>query len=259
MHRVPRHGITRLSRRSFLWGAGAALAAAGSVRAVADGGASPSEPSPVLEDDFDQGSLAEDWWVRTAFNDFETEVVDVTGGRLRLACSTIGTDDSTVKYHGVRTAEPVVSTAHTAVVECTLDWNSPPNGCYMQAGLYLSPEASDCPVTLDDRLEFVYIGVPPGQTARGWLTLRQDGLQPRVLYDEGWPQDRTGRSIGVQRLTLEISPTRLVLWENGEVLLEAHDSALGWEQAYLYLQQSSHSNYPLRTVFFDEVRVLRLT
>ena len=47
----------------------------------------------------------------------------------------------------------------------------------------------------------------------------------------------------------------LVVTENGAKILEADDLRLDFEQAYLYLQHSTHSNYPPRAVFFDDVLV----
>jgi len=91
--------------------------------------------------------------------------------------------------------------------------------------------------------------------ARACVTLRQGGLQPRILLDEGWPRDRTGRRIGVHSVSLLFERDRLTLQEDGEALLTAGDLDLDWGWSHLYLQQSSHSNYPLRTVYFDDVRV----
>lgn len=253
-----RSGAPDPTRRGFLRGMGVALGGALIGRASADGGPVVEETAPLLQDGFDGPDLNEALWTHTAHNDFETSIVDILGGRLRIACSTIGTDDTTVKYHGVRSAEPVVPASEGAAVSCLLDWNAPANGCYMHAGIYLSPEAADNPADLDDRLEFVYIGVPPGQTARGWATLRQGGLQPVILLDEGWPRNRAGRSIGLQSVSLEVVRGRVSLKENGETILTVGDLNLDWGWVYLYLQQSSHSNYPLRTVFFDDVCVSRL-
>jgi len=54
----------------------------------------------------------------------------------------------------------------------------------------------------------------------------------------------------------------LQVWERGsgvdapeKLLFEIEQQTLPFEQAYIYLQMSSHSNYPAREVFFDEVRV----
>lgn len=248
-------GPPALTRRSLLAGMGATLGGALARRALDDGGPVAESPGPLLYDPFDGPDLDGTLWEPTAHNDFESHIADVVGGRLRLACSTIGTDDTTVKYHGIRSVEPMVPITDGAVVEFLFDWNDQANGCYMHAGVYIAPEASDNPADVDDRLEFVYIGVPPGQMARAWVTLRQGGLQPRILLDEGWPRDRTGRRIGVHSVSLLIERDRLTLQEDGEALLTAGDLDLDWGWSHLYLQQSSHSNYPLRTVYFDDVRV----
>jgi hypothetical protein len=237
---------------------GASIGGALLCGAVSADGGEPPPDEPILEDDFSGDGLDGSLWVRTAHNDFQEEVVEVVGGLLHVGCSTIGTEDATVKRHGVRTREPVAPVAGGVRIEYTVDWNDPFNGCYMQAGAYVSPQAGDNPEGLDDRLEFVYVGVPPGQTARGWVTLRQDGRHPTILMDENWPDDRDGREIDVQRIAMELTPESLRIVENGERILAATDLELDWDQAYLYLQQMSHSNYPMRSVFFDDVRIERL-
>jgi len=223
---------------------------------AADPQDNPGRREAVFADDFSQGALDEAKWARTRCHDFQEEVVDVVDGRLRLAAATLGTDDATVKLHGVRTTEPVVDLTQPVEIALTLDWNHQANGCYMTAGAYLCPEAADNPRDAASWLRVEYIGVPPGRNARCLVSVRRDGLDEQLLT-EGWPAQREGRAIGVQRLQLTLDDGHLRISENGAPLLEVADLRPGFDRAYLYLQQSSHSNYPRREVFADDVRVWR--
>ena len=100
-----------------------------------------------------------------------------------------------------------------------------------------------------------YIGVPPGQNARALLAVK--GLNgERQLFTEGWPEKhRTGRKIGNQHVRLLLTPDALRIWENGKLLFETTQRVLASQEAYLYLQMSSHSNYPPREVYFDNIVV----
>ena len=78
------------------------------------------------------------------------------------------------------------------------------------------------------------------------------------LYDEGWPKEqRIGRKIGRQRLQFLIDPVALTAFENGAEFLKRPQHKLTFTKAYLYLQLSSHSNYPPREIFFDDIEVKR--
>jgi len=101
--------------------------------------------------------------------------------------------------------------------------------------------------------------VPPGKNARAWISRRVNGGK-QVLYNEGWPEkQRTGRKIGQQTVKIRWQDDRLRVIENGQVLWEAAWESFGFPQAYLYLQMSSHGNYPARELFFDDVSVARPT
>lgn len=220
-------------------------------------GAAPEgqgDASIVLRDDFSLETLDDSKWQRTRQNDFETEAVELVGGRLRMAASTLGTDDRTVKFHGVRTKEPLVALTGRAEISFELDWNDQANGCYMTVGAYLCPVAAENPREEGSWLRLLYIGVPPGRNARCLVSAKVAGHEKRLLT-ENWPQERTGRKIGRQRVQIALDGDSLVVTENGGKLLEADDLRLDFEQAYLYLQHSTHSNYPLRDVFFDDVVV----
>jgi hypothetical protein len=47
--------------------------------------------------------------------------------------------------------------------------------------------------------------------------------------------------------------------ENGEGLFSIGNHGINFTQAYLYLQMSSHSNYPSRDVYFDNILVQRVS
>ena len=214
-----------------------------------------SAPSPAWADDFSHEELDPDQWAVTSAADFRENIVEVLDGRLRLQVDTIGTDDETVKYLGVRSVGPIRFAAETRIT-AELDWNDQANGSYLRAGLVLSPLAtSGNPQEGSDWLKVEYVGVPPGKNAR-ILVARQAGGRVRHLYNEGWPQtNRGGRQIGRQDITLVIREASFEVLENGALIFESGPGELPFASAYLYLQMSSHSNYRAREVFFDDVSV----
>ena len=208
----------------------------------------------TLTESFSAKALDPTVWVVTRKNDFQESKVDLVNGRLRMRAATIGTDDKTVKFHGVRSAQPV-SLRQPFELSFEVDWNNQANGCYLTTGIFLCPTATDGnPADEKDWWKLEYVGVPPGKNARAWVSARSKGGE-RVLYDEGWPtKQRTGRKIGKQAVTIRWQHDRLTIVENEKTLWET-DWSVTWPNAYLYLQMSSHSNYPAREVFFDEVAV----
>jgi hypothetical protein len=206
-------------------------------------------------DDFSAPQLDNSRWVRTKQHDFSEEAVEVVGGRLRMAAATVDTDPQTVKFHGVRSRKAVVDISGDVRVEFLLDWNDQANGCYMRAGIYLCPAVSQNPREEQRWLRMIYVGVPPGRTGRAWLSASMAGNE-RAIMTENWPDDRAGRAIGTQRVAIVLEGDTLTVTENGEVTHSAPRPDLGFERAYLYLQHSSHSNYGLREVFFDDIRVV---
>ncbi len=211
--------------------------------------------SPLIHETFDDKALDEKLWRVTRKHDFQDWKVEVADGRLRLMAATIGTRPETVKWLGIATREPLVDLTRPVEIEFELDWNRQRNGCYLTAGLYLCPVETDAPKEEPDWLKVEYIGVPPGKNGRCEVASRVRG-RLRLLYTEGWPlEQRTGRPLGRMRVKLTISNGRLALRENGKLLFELPKLELGFQKARLYLQMSSHSNYPPRTVFFDNVVV----
>lgn len=218
---------------------------------------SASAPAPVarFEDAF-EGALEGARWAPTSEADFEEKVVDIQSGRLRLRCATRGTDDRTVKFFGVRSVSPIRLEAGT-LVAAELDWNNQANGSYLSAGLVLAPaRVEGNPLTTPDFLRVEYIGVPPGKNGRIVVVTRNKGRE-QYLFTEGWPQvRREGRPIGLQKVELRFRKGgAFEVLENGNTLFESKDKALESDTVYLYLQMSSHSNYPPRELFFDNVRV----
>lgn len=209
----------------------------------------------TLTDPFSGKALDPSVWVVTRKNDFQESRIDLVNGRLRMRAATLGADDKTVKFHGVRTAKPI-SLRQPFQLSFELDWNEQANGCYLTAGIFLCPTATDGnPGDEKDWWNFEYVGVPPGKNARAWVRVRRKGGQ-RILYDEGWPtKQRTGRKIGKQAVSIRWQDDRLTVVENGKELWRTDWREFGFSSAHLYLQMSSHSNYPPREVFFDDVSV----
>ncbi len=211
-----------------------------------------------FRDDFSSPSLRKDRWVVTAAGDFEERAADVTGGqRLRLRADTRATRDDTVKFLGVRTRE-AFAVRDGLCVAATLDWNDQANGSYLSAAVILAgAETRANPLLGRDWLAAEYVGVPPGRSARLQLASSSSGLR-RTLEDEGWPLvQRGGRTIGRVRVVLFVAPTATRLWENGELRHESAGPTLLAPRVFLHLQLSSHSNYPAREVYFDDVEVGR--
>lgn len=214
-----------------------------------------------LVEDFQGGVLASDQWQITRHNDFNRSEIDVVksaegGFRLRLLADTMGTDDDTVKFHGVRTTKPFDFT-EGKVISFALDWNAQQNGSYLTAGIFLAPVATDeNPRSGREWLALEYVGVPPGGNIRLQVAKKRNGSLG-FLFTEGWPeQQRNGRRInGPQHLQLVIDKERLAVSENNNELFSVAEHGLGFTRGYLYLQMSSHSNYPAREIYFDDIHI----
>jgi hypothetical protein len=214
----------------------------------------PPTGAPLFADDFSAAKLDPAKWERTKANDFETETVDLVKGRLHMGAATVGTDDRTVKFHGVRSVAQVVDLARGATVSFDVDWSNQANGCYMTVDAYLCPTVAENPGAEKSWLSLSYIGVPPGRNGRCQIATSTNGSLTMV-YTENWPKERTGRHIGLQHVDIKVSRDSVELVENGKRLLETKGLKLDFGKAYLYLQHSSHSNYPLREVCWDNVAI----
>lgn len=178
--------------------------------------------------------------------------------RLRLLADTLGTQDDSVKFIGVRNTRLIdLSKATRIAVE--LDWNHQINGSYLSVALVLSPhKTKQNPLKTSDWLKIEYVGVPPGQNARMIIGLMVKGRE-RTLYTEGWPDtNRIGRRIALQKITVVFLDRLLFqIWENDQLIYDSKLNKLPFGKAYLYLQLSSHSNYSARSIYFDNIRITR--
>jgi hypothetical protein len=218
-----------------------------------------------LHDDFNGGYLNPELWQITQQGDFKERTVDVydvdlsenIDYRLRLRMNTIGTRDGTVKFHGVRSVEKVDFSAGKEI-SFDLDWNNQSNGCYLTAAMYLCPTVTNGnPGEEKDWLKFEYVGVPPGHNARCVIATKTDG-KVKYLYTDGWPEQQTGRHIGYQRISIILDNTNFKIIENEKEIYNTTSHGLEFTSAYLYLQMSSHSNYPTREIYFDNVGITSL-
>ena len=240
--------MTRGGRRALF---GACLLAAASAGTVA---------AATWREDFSAGSLDPQRWERTLDGDFRKQSAEVIanaagpGYRLRLLADTVGTRDDTVKHVGVasRCALPVGSDARLRV---RVDWGPPANGSYLAAAILISPHSTTGdPQATDDWLSIGYVGVPPGHNARLLVAARAGGIT-RTLFTEGWPdRDRQGRPVARAEIEVAWRGPSLEIRENGRLVLAAAAAEAPFKAAHVYLQLSSHSNYPARAVYFEDLR-----
>ena len=216
-------------------------------------------PALTLREDFASGSLDPARWERTHEGDFRTQSAEVvasaTGGhRLRLLADTVGTRDDTVKHLGVvtRCRFPLGPDAGFRI---RIDWGPPDNGSYLAAAIVISPHATTGdPQTTDDWLSIGYVGVPPGGNARLLVVARKRGVT-RTLYTDGWPGPlREGRRIGRPEIEVARHGPSLEVREDDRLVLVTAASEAPFDAAHVYLQLSSHSNYPSRMVHFEDLR-----
>jgi hypothetical protein len=85
--------------------------------------------------------------------------------------------------------------------------------------------------------------------------MKREGRE-RWLYNEGWPREqRTGRPLGVPHVEIHVEDGFWKIVEDGRTLFDSGNKwPLPFREAHLYLQMTSHSNYPPRAIFFDNVR-----
>ena len=218
-------------------------------------------PTGEFSDNFNDSELDREKWLITRESDFAEFAVDIArvkdsekDGRLRLHCGTRGTDDMTVKSLGVVSQAPLDLSGEKSL-RIDFDWNDQSNGCYMTGAIYLCPTLTTAnPREESEWLRLEYVGVPPGRKARAAIWLR-NGSAAQWIYDEGWPKkQRTGRTIGKLHIEVSFDNGKWRVMENGKLLFEPQEKwNLPFEKAYLYLQMTSHSNYPPREIFFDNI------
>jgi len=224
----------------------------------------PGDPikSIEIQESFSAGYLDPERWKIIEEGDVQQKKIDVIAVdplkpevyRLRLGMNTIGTDDDTVKYIGVRTIDKL-SLRVPREISFDLDWNNQSNGCYLSAAVFLCPTVTNTnPEREKNWLRLEYIGVPPGKNARAVIVINENG-NIRHLYTEGWPENRSGRHIGFQRIKMIFDVNGFTVLENGGVLYQDKSINLKYESTYLYFMMSSHSNYPFREVYFGNISV----
>jgi hypothetical protein len=217
-----------------------------------------------FRDNFNTGYLDPERWKMVQEGDVRQNIIDVIAVdptkqdeyRLRLGMNTIGTQDDTVKCIGIRSSNKLSFHA-PGEISLDLDWNNQSNGCYLTAAIYLCPTITKTnPEREEDWLRFEYIGVPPGRSARAVIAIKDKGTVKR-LYTEGWPEERRGRHIGFQRIKITLGINGFTVLENGALLYHIDSMNLKFASIYLYLMMSSHSNYPFREIYFDNISVLQ--
>jgi hypothetical protein len=214
--------------------------------------ASPGAPSPALLDPAR--------WSKCEEGDFEESSIGLAGSRedggerLKVRAATRGTRDDTVKFLGVRSV-PAFGLIPGARISARLDWNHQANGCYLSQAIILSPQSTKGnPLLGPDWFKVEYIGVPPGENARLLIACRTQGRE-RFLFTEGWPDaNRKGRKIDLQGIEIVVLPAGVQVLENGATVFESKEKLLPTALSHLYLQVSTHSNYPPRELFFDRIR-----
>jgi hypothetical protein len=220
----------------------------------------------IFYENFSSGVLNSQTWQITREGDFKESIVDVhdidpsknVDSRLRLGVNTIGTSDDTVKFLGVKSINKV-DFSDGKEISFDLDWNNQSNGCYLTGSFYLCPTAtSGNPENEKNWIKFEYVGVPPRQNSRCVIANKVAG-DTTLLYVEGWPEERTGRKIADQHIKLILKDKSFKIMENGKELYISPLHGLNFTSAYIYLQMSSHSNYPLREIYFDNVVVTKYT
>ncbi len=217
---------------------------------------------PELREDFSSGKLDPKVWVPFVIHDVKQAVSQVSDRgtperpdlRLALGADTIGTDDRTVKTVGVRTKRSFDFRAGKRF-GVDIDWNSPANGSYLSAAIYLCPTvAAGNPEDEPDWLKFEYVGVPRDNTVRLVIAYKAHGHR-RWLDREGWPKVRAGKVVRENRIEIVLDAADLVVFEAGKERFRKHEHSLSFTEAVVYLRVSTHSNYFLREILFDDVEV----
>jgi hypothetical protein len=218
--------------------------------------------APGWIEDFAGGRLDPSRWERTVegdLRDWSADVVEAPGSRpgfrLRLQADTRGTRDDTLKHVGVRRVRPIALADGTRL-SVRLDWGDQANGSYLTASVVLSPHVTQRnPLDTPDWLQVAYVGVPPGRNVRMLVAVRRNGRDRTVDLD-GWPDNRAGRRIGVQDIALRVRDRAIEVWEDGRPVWRSRPDEIALGPAHLYLQLSSHSNYPPRSIHFERIEVV---
>lgn len=217
------------------------------------------ESAVLLQEGFDE-PLSASRWEAVRVHDTQADVIEAREGKLLLGLDTLGTADETVKLRGIRSRQAFELSERAGLrVEATLDWNAQENGCYLTLGFALVPDGIADPRSATEALAFELVGVPPGKNVRPALWQREkNALRP--LWSDGWPQerreDRVGRAPRPVKVVLELQGARLRLLEDGAERWSGGASLRGRVRVLLFV--TGHSNYGLRRVHVDDLRVERM-
>ena len=178
-------------------------------------------------------------------------------GRHGIEADTRGTRDDTVKHLGIASRCAIPLGPGTRM-QIRMDWGPPANGSYLAGSIVLSPHATTGdPAATTDWLSIGYVGVPPGRNARLLVMARVKGLV-RTLFDDGWPDaNRQGRLVERAKIDVAWRGASLEIRENDRLVHTAVAADAPFGSAHVYLQLSSHSNFPARAIHFESVRVER--
>ena len=218
-------------------------------------------PAEQLIEEFGGDTLDPERWQTTRLNDFQEARWDLGpdpgqqgDGRLRLRAATLDTRDATVKHMGLVMTRPLDLRA-SAEVELDLDWAHQRNGSYLALALYLAPSFTRKSASKgDDWLAVRVVGEPPGRTARVELLRRSSG-NLAALERFGWPKRKPGWDMGPVRLGVRLDGGALRLSIDGKERFSTANAGLRFEQAHVFVELTSHSNYAAREVFVDRVAV----
>lgn len=194
-------------------------------------------------------------WAPVAAGDVKSSSAEfVESDRVRLSLNTLGTNDASVKFIGLRNPR-AISLSRRVSFGARLEWTDYPNAAYMSAGLVLSPEVTQGnPLEGPDWIKIQVVGVPPSRRARLLIAHRSGGLE-RNLFTDGWPEDREGRDISSIELEVALEEGRCGVARDGVPVYESGAPLFRFPVAHLYLLMSSHSNYPERSVHFSRLRL----
>ena len=222
-----------------------------------------SAAASTWSEDFSSGRLDPARWQGTSDGDFRIQSLEVVpsaadaGFRLRIEADTRGTRDDTVKHLGIASRCAIPLGPGTRM-QIRMDWGPPANGSYLAGSIVLSPHATTGdPSATADWLSIGYVGVPPGRNARLLVMARVTGLV-RTLFEDGWPDaNRQGRLVERAKIDVTWRGTLLEIRENDRLVHTAVAADAPFGSAHVYLQLSSHSNFPARAIHFESVRVER--
>jgi len=224
---------------------------------------SPALLSAVApSDSFDEDHLNQARWTRIGAGDNTRRVIGILAAReqaphercLGIGIDTRETKNDTVKVAGVRSI-PKFALVNGTRISTVLQWLEQKNASYFKAQILLSPyPVSGNPLLTPDWLGVAYVGVPPRENARLVVETRVN-QQERTLYREGWPLvNRAGRPISAQQIEIRFRSDGFDLLENDTVIFQSQ-ARPPFREAYLYLLVTSHSNFPLRLVCFDDIEI----